>query len=81
MFKLRAVYQRNFLIAQIAYRLCFHSLTGQRLRIMTLLFRVGDRFGAEVVQVNIGQAGLVDVALQQISHSFIFADFTVSLPQ
>jgi len=46
---------------------------------MALLFRVGDRFGAEVVQVNIVQAGLIDVALQQIPHAFIFADFTVSL--
>ena len=48
---------------------------------MALLFRVGDRFGAEVVQVNNGQASLVYIALQQITDTFIFADFTVSLSQ
>jgi len=46
---------------------------------MALLFRVGDRFGAEVVQVKIGQACFIGLALQQIPHTFIFAYFTVSL--
>ena len=77
--KTRLVYQQNFLIAHIAYCPRFRSVSGQRLWIMALLFRVGDRFGAEFVQVNIGQSGLVDVVLQQIPHAFIFADCTVSL--
>jgi len=56
-------------------------VAGQRLRVVALLFGVGDRFGAELVQVNIVQACLVDLALQQIPHAFIVADFTVSLPE
>jgi hypothetical protein len=43
--------------------LCFRALTGQHLCIMVLLFRVTRRFGAELLQTNIVQAGLIDVAL------------------
>ena len=54
-------------------------MTGQRLRVMAQLFRIGDRFSAQVVQVNIVQLDLVDVAMQQITHAFMTADFTVYL--
>ncbi|NNJ98536.1 MAG: hypothetical protein HKP12_15415 [Gammaproteobacteria bacterium] len=45
-------------------------MTGQRLRVLALFSRVGNRFGAEVVQVNITRACLVDAALQQTQYAF-----------
>jgi len=42
---------------------CFRTLSGQHLWVMVLLFRVTGRFVAEVLQLNIVQAGLIDVAL------------------